>query len=157
MRARKYRFCAAEYSHLSEGANNMPKVRDRYLKIAPFVTALPVGNGGPTMINVCTAKGEVLDAFKPGGETEWSGMNADQLAKTRQSTTGCFPTAAFYQKSLGTQQGTGPTVTRFAENSKYFRLTSLITIGGAEFSLYSLMYIDGTGVVRPIQRSFTPD
>ena len=36
MRARKYRFCAAEYSHLAEGANNMPKVHDRYLKIAQY-------------------------------------------------------------------------------------------------------------------------
>jgi general secretion pathway protein K len=132
--------------------------RDRYLKIAPFVTALPVGNG-PTQINVCTAKGEVLDAFLPGSQTEWSGMNADQLAKTRQSTTGCFPGTAVYTKNLGTQQGTKTAGGggKFGENSKYFRLTSFVTIGGAEFDLYSLMYIDGTGVVRPIQRSFTAD
>lgn len=132
--------------------------RDRYLKLAPFVTALPIGNG-PTQINVCTAKGEVLDAFLPGSQTEWSGMNADQLAKTRQSTTGCFPDPNVFTKNLGTQQGTKTAGGggKFGANSKYFRLTSFVTIGGAEFDLYSLMFIDGQGAVRPIQRSFTPD
>jgi len=126
--------------------------RDRYLKIAPFVTALPQG----TPINVCTAKGEVLDAFMPGGQTEYSGSNADQLAKTRQSTTGCFPALNVFMGILGTKQGTGRTTTKFQQNSHYFRLTSFITIGGAEFDLYSLMFVDQNGV-RPIQRSFTPD
>ena len=46
---------------------------------------------------------------------------------------------------------------QFGQNSSYFRLTSFITIGGAEFDLYSLMYVDSQGNVRPIQRSFTPD
>ena len=131
--------------------------RDRYLKIAPFVTALPQG----TQMNVCTAKGEVLDAFLQGSQTEWSGTNADQLAKTRQNTTGCFPDPTVFMKNLGTQQGTktaaGGGGGKFGQNSKYFRLTSFITIGGAEFDLYSLMYVDGTGAVRPLQRSFTPD
>jgi hypothetical protein len=45
----------------------------------------------------------------------------------------------------------------FGTTSQYFRLTSFITIGSAEFNLYSLLYQDGTGAVRPIQRSFTPD
>jgi general secretion pathway protein K len=129
--------------------------RDRYLKIAPFVTALPNG----TKINVCTAKGEVLDAFLPGGQTEYSGQNADQLGKTRQATTGCFPQLNTFLGILGTQQGTKAASggSRFVQNSSYFRLTSFITIGAAEFNLYSLMFLDSTGSVRPIQRSFTPD
>lgn len=40
VRARKYRFCAAEYSQLAEGENDMPKVRDRYLKIAQYYREL---------------------------------------------------------------------------------------------------------------------
>jgi general secretion pathway protein K len=132
--------------------------RDRYLRIAPFVTALPVGNG-PTQINLCTAKPEVLDAILPGGQTEYSGQNADQLAKTRQATTGCFPDPATFQRILGTQQGTKAASGggKLGQNSHYFGLKSFITIGGAEFNLYSLMYVDGTGSVRPIQRSFTPE
>jgi len=40
VRARKYRFCVAEYSQLAEGANVMPAVRDRYLKIAQYYREL---------------------------------------------------------------------------------------------------------------------
>jgi len=46
---------------------------------------------------------------------------------------------------------------KLGQTSAYFRLTSFVTIGGAEFNLYSLLYRDATGAVRPIQRSFTPD
>jgi len=48
---------------------------------------------------------------------------------------------------------------KIAQVSSYFRLTSFITIGSAEFNLYSLLYQDpnGGGTVRPILRSFTPD
>jgi general secretion pathway protein K len=129
--------------------------RDRYLRIAPFVTALPNG----TKINVCTAKAEVLDAYLPGGQTEYSGQNADQLAKTRQATTGCFPALNTFLGTLGTQAGTKAASggSKFVQNSGYFRLTSFITVGSAEFDLYSLMYLDSSGAVRPIQRSFTPD
>jgi type II secretory pathway component PulK len=130
--------------------------RDRYLAIAPYVTALPNGY----KINVCTAKDKVLDAFLPAGQTEYSASaNADQLVKTRQATTGCFPALRTYLQSLGTKAGTGAASggSQFQENSSFFRLTSFITIGGAEFNLYSLMYLDSTGSVRPLQRSFTPD
>jgi len=53
--------------------------------------------------------------------------------------------------------GTSQAVNKFGQNSVYFRLTSFITIGSAQFSLYSLLYRDATGAVRPIQRSFAPD
>ena len=139
--------------------------RDRYLALAPYIAALPQG----TMINVCTAKDKVLDAFLPQGQTEFS-ATVGQLGKNRTATSGCFPTLSNYQAAFGpppanTAPG-GPTsganarqtaTTYFGQNSAYFRLTSFITIGSAEFNLYSLMYRDGTGVVRPIQRSFTPD
>jgi hypothetical protein len=45
MRARKYRFCAAEYSQLAEGANVMPDVRNRYLKIAQYYRELADAEG----------------------------------------------------------------------------------------------------------------
>jgi hypothetical protein len=49
VRARKYRFCVAEYSQLAEGENIMPAVRDRYLKIAQYYRELAeaeeVGSG----------------------------------------------------------------------------------------------------------------
>jgi len=143
---------------------------DRYQKLAPYVTALPHG----TKINVCTAPGPVLDAFIGAGHSEF-GANPQQLTQNRGNTTGCFPTLANYQALLGNKPGTvspnvvpnvvpngGPNAGQnvaqyFGQSSNYFRLTSFITIGSTEFNLYSLLYQDTNGMVRPIQRSFTPD
>jgi general secretion pathway protein K len=137
--------------------------RERYLALAPYIAALPVGNS--PKINLCTAKDKVLDAFLPAGQTEFS-ATAGQLDKNRTaaSTGGCFPTLNQYQAALGSPKpsGTSPTnagspASKFGQTSQYFRLTSFITIGSTQFSLYSLLYRDTTGAVRPIQRSFTPD
>jgi general secretion pathway protein K len=141
--------------------------RDRYLALAPYIAALPQG----FKINVCTAKDKVLDAFLPAGQTEFS-ATAGQLDKNRMAATtgGCFPTLANYQAALGGPKPTGATgtggnaqpkagspISKFGQSSQFFRLSSFITIGSAEFNLYSLLYRDTTGAVRPIQRSFTPD
>jgi general secretion pathway protein K len=144
--------------------------RERYLALAPYIAALPVG-AGPTPLNVCTAKDKVLDAFLPPGQTEFS-ATAGQLDKNRVANTGgCFPTIDNFNAALGPKpaggtqgtqgtqgargnQGTQP---KFVTTSAYFRLSSFITIGSTQFSLYTLLYRDGTGAVRPIQRSFTPD
>jgi general secretion pathway protein K len=141
--------------------------RDRYLKLAPYVAALPYG----TTINVCSAPGPVLDAFLGPGHTEF-GANPEQLAQTRANTTGCFPTLANYQAAFdpkvwsgtagtgastitgigastgipggtsGTSGTSGSLSQKFSETSSYFRLASFITIGSAEFNLYSLLYMD---------------
>ena len=134
--------------------------RDRYLALAPYIAALPQS----TKINVCTARDKVLDAFLPAGQTEFS-ATAGQLGKNRAATTGgCFPTLANYQAALGPSKPTGTSpgnaaspATKLGQNSQYFRLASFITVGSAQFTLYSLLYRDTTGAVRPIQRSFTPD
>jgi general secretion pathway protein K len=126
--------------------------RDRYLALAPYVTALP--NGIP--INVCTAKDKVLDAFLAAGQTDFS-SSAGQLDKNRTTNSGCFPSLANYQAAFTNPKGWNAASRYFKENSKYFRLTSFITIGSAQFNLYSLLYQDATGAVRPIQRSFTAD
>ncbi|HEX4388061.1 MAG TPA: type II secretion system minor pseudopilin GspK [Steroidobacteraceae bacterium] len=147
--------------------------RDRYLKLAPYVTALPPTG---TVVNLCTASAEVLNAYLPEGKTEFAD---DELAKTRQNTSGCFPTIDVFQVQFTAQQwsgaGTTPTAqpsplanqqqpgtqgglrSKFGQTSHYFRLKSFITIGSTEFNQYSLLYQDATQMVRPIQRSFTPD
>ncbi len=58
--------------------------RDRYLKLAPFITALPPGSA----INLCSAPIELLNALGPPGTTNWTDPQA--LAKSRAD--GCFPT-----------------------------------------------------------------
>ena len=139
--------------------------RDRYLALAPYIAALPQN----TKINVCTAKDKVLDAFLPQGRTEFS-ASVGQLDKNRTTTSGCFPKFSDYQAAFGpppanTAPGGATSAanarqtaqTYFSQNSAYFRLTSFITMGSAQFNLYSLLYRDATGAVRPIQRSFSAD
>ena len=145
--------------------------RDRWLKLAQFVTALPP----TTTVNLCTASAEVLNAYLPEGKSEF---DDDNLSKTRANTTGCFPTVEVFAvqfdaktwsgtatppagaapAAAGQQPGTqGGLRSKFAQTSNYFRLKSFVTIGSTEFNLYSLLYQDATQMVRPIQRSFTPD
>jgi general secretion pathway protein K len=124
--------------------------RDRYLKIAPFVTALPWG----TKLNICTAPGVVLDAFLGHGDFS---TDPDGLAKNRAAASGCFPQLSDYQAAFSDQLSWRNAFNKLQMNSHYFRLTSFITIGSTEFNLYSLLLQDPTGSVRPILRSFTPD
>ncbi len=119
--------------------------RDRYNRLAPYIAALPPG----TPINVCTASGQLLDAIS--GKTEYSTDTAN-LATSRQQS-GCFPGLAVFETSLTAQQQS-QLVGRIGVNSSYFRLRTYITIGTARFSLYSLMYLDGGGQIRPILRTF---
>ncbi len=142
---------------------------ERFQKLEPFITALP--NGTP--LNVCTAPGAVLDAFIPGRQE--FGLDPEGLAKNRQAAGTCFPRLSDYQAAAQSggpaPQQTTPTTThtatgaptqgqngiQFAEHSNYFKLTSFVTIGTTEFNLYSLLYQDTTGQVRPLLRSYTPD
>jgi general secretion pathway protein K len=128
--------------------------RERYLKLAPYITALPPD----VVVNVCTASGAVLDAFMGSQQLSFSADGGQALEKNRETAGGCFPklqtdyASAFRDKATFTQvQG------ELKETSRYFRLTSHVTIGSAEFNLYSLLYQENTGNVRPIQRSFSPD
>jgi general secretion pathway protein K len=145
---------------------------DRYAKLAPYIVALPID----AKINICTASGFVLDAFTPG-RREYS-VDPTGLEKNRESATACFPTQAEYQQAIaqsappprtqppttsplpsGQQASTGGGASGggFGTTSSYFRLTSFVTIGTTEFNLYSLLYMDAQGSVRPLLRSYTPD
>jgi general secretion pathway protein K len=141
---------------------------DRYAKLAPYIVALPID----AKLNICTAPGLVLDAFTPG-RREYS-LDPDQLLKNRESAGACFPSLQEYQQAIaqsppqpstttGTTPSTSPNTggttsgSEFAQNSPYFRLTSFVTIGATEFNLYTLLYQDQTGNVRPLLRSYTPD
>ena len=126
--------------------------RDRYLKLAPYVSALPFG----TPVNVCTAPGLVLDAYLEHADFS---SDPDSLAKNRANASACFPTQTDYEAAFADPKRLAQVRPKIAQLSSYFRLTSFITIGSAEFNLYSLLYQDqsGGGAVRPILRSFTPD
>ncbi len=117
---------------------------ERYQRLAPYIAALPVG----TKVNVCTASGVVLDALNEG-IVQFS-IDQPGLAKAREQ--GCFPTLQDYQNGLsaGTRQ---LLQNRIAEKTEYFGLRALVTLGTTEFSLYSLMVRDQTGV-RVVMRTF---
>ena len=123
--------------------------RDRYNRLAPYISALPAG----TSINVCTASGLLLDAIS--GKTEYS-VDPASLANSRQEN-GCFPTKSVFENSLDQTQQKLLGSDRITAASSYYRLRTTITIGTARFNLYSLLYIGGggqTGQIRPILRTF---
>jgi general secretion pathway protein K len=121
--------------------------RDRYNRLAPYISALPPG----TSINVCTAPGVVLDGIS--GKVEYS-SNPQQLLAHRQAD-GCFPTLAVFQSSLTSKpQVNTSSATSLGQTTSYFRLRCLITIGTARFSLYSLLQRDGAGQIHVVLRTF---
>lgn len=127
--------------------------RDRYLKLAPYVTALP----RDATINVCTAKDVVLDSLVGAGNREYS-LDPERLAKSRQS--GCFPDLDAYRASFNNDTAKiNRMQQRVKQTTKYFRLTSVITIGSADFNVYSLLQRDDRAgaQVHVLMRSFSPD
>jgi general secretion pathway protein K len=118
--------------------------RARYDRIAPYITALPPGTG----VNVCTASGVLLDAM--ADKTEYS-TDPTALANERLDAKGCFPPMSVYQQSLSTGSDVSGLL---GTSTSYFRLRSFITIGTARFTLYSLLYRDNSGQLRPILRTF---
>jgi general secretion pathway protein K len=132
-------------------------------RLAPYIVALPIG----TRINVCSASPYVLDALT--GHVQFS-TDPDQFEKDREDAGTCFPTqqdvlTAAGNVQGGNTQGTNPSApgnpqqtlgSLIEQKSTWFRLTSYITLGSAQFAVYTLLYQDQMGV-RPVMRSFTPD
>jgi general secretion pathway protein K len=118
---------------------------DRYRKIAPYVTALPTAIA---TINICTASAPVLESLL--GNSSSSEYTPEVLAAGRK--TGCFPDAASFGNILGAQQTTLSKY--YGTKSQYFRLTTRVTLGTTEFTLYSLLYRGNGGKITPMLRSF---
>ncbi|HEY8507473.1 MAG TPA: type II secretion system minor pseudopilin GspK [Steroidobacteraceae bacterium] len=124
--------------------------RERYLKLAPYITALP----HTAKLNTCSARGHLLDAMIADNHEEYGG-DPEKLAKNREQ--GCFPTKTQYQASFDAQPDAWQKMEPYlAETSSYFRLTSIVSIGTSEFALYSLLLREQGGV-RPILRSFAAE
>jgi general secretion pathway protein K len=120
---------------------------DRYRKLEPFVTALPIG----TPINLCTASPELLDALV-AGRRQFT-MARDNTAETRKQR--CFPTKQDYESALSNEEKQELVQGKVIDQtSSYFRATIWVTIGTTQYTLYSLLYRSGNnGLVRPILRS----
>jgi len=119
---------------------------DRYRRLEPFVTALPIG----TPINLCTASPELLDALVEG-ERQFT-LGRDTMTDLRKER--CHPTVDEFKQGLNDEQR-NELNDLLDEKSRYFRATVWVTIGTTQFTLYSLLYrTDRTNLVRPILRSF---
>lgn len=119
---------------------------DRYRKIAPYVTALPFAN---SKINICTAPAYVIESLADNLSGEYSN-NPQVLVAGRK--TGCFPDQQTFNNILGKNAAT---VTPYvAMSSSYFRLTTRVTLGTTEFTVYSLLWRTPGGKVTPLLRTF---
>jgi len=125
--------------------------RQRFDRLAPYITALPPGVDSKP-INLCTAPGPVLDALS--GESAYS--NDPTSLRNNRLQNGCVPTTTVFNSSLTRLSADEKSkVTAFiGMKSHYFRLHTIITIGTARFTLYSLLQRDDTGQIRPILRTF---
>jgi general secretion pathway protein K len=120
---------------------------ERYRRLEPFVTALPVGS----TINLCTAPPQLLDALL--GAQSFS-LDPDNVLQTRKER--CFPEKQEFLRSFTGSPTERESLDRIVgERSSYFRASVWVTIGAARFTLYSLLHrTAGTNLVRPIQRSY---
>lgn len=118
---------------------------ERYAKLKPYVTALPVG----TKLNVCTAPGIVIDALVEN--VREFGLSPEDLAKRREN--GCFPTLTDLRGSFGDEEY-NKVKDSIDESSNFFGATVWVTIGTTDFTLYSLLVRGQGGLVRPQLRSF---
>jgi general secretion pathway protein K len=118
---------------------------DRYRKIAPYVTALPLATA---TINICTAPSVVLESLADNLNGEYS---PEVLANGRK--TGCFPDLNAFRNVVG-PKGLAAITGRFDSKSQFFRLTTRVTLGTTEFTLYSLLVRGNGGKITPLLRSF---
>jgi general secretion pathway protein K len=119
---------------------------DRYRLIAPYVTALPTAT---SKINICTAPAYVLESLADNLSGEYSN-SPEVLVNARKS--GCFPEPGAFATVLGRNAGTAQP--NYGTSSAYFRLTTRVTLGTTEFTLYSLLWRTPSGKVTPLLRTF---
>src|SRR5579863_5124678 len=117
---------------------------DRYRLIAPYVTALP---DATVPINICTASAPVLMSLS---EKLMGDYTPQVLAEGRK--TGCFPDKNAFMNIVG-PQFLAEINGRFGTSSNYFQLTTRVTLGTTEFTLYSLLK-RSNGKTTPLLRSF---
>jgi general secretion pathway protein K len=119
---------------------------ERYAKLAPLVTALPVG----TKLNVCTAL--------PSGARLPQGRRPRVLAQPGGSCEApdgaVLPDLADVEGWIADPAEWNEKKKSLTESSNWFRANVWVTIGTTQFTLYSLLARADQGPVRTILRSF---
>lgn len=139
----------------SELMSEVGMKQDDYLKLEPYIAALPIDS----KLNVCTATDTVLDSLKSNG-TDFSSEPVT-FTKNRTDAAGCFPGLNNLKTSLATDSDFKKLMQDhpdyLTETTSYFRANILVTIGTTELALYSVLNRTTTGAngkTRVIQRSF---
>jgi general secretion pathway protein K len=118
---------------------------ERFARLEPHVAALP----RDAAINLCTATPALLDAL--ANERQWVGAE-DALQRNRER--GCFPLRQDFRngfaeplafEQLAKAVGLG-------ERSRYFRLRSIVVVGTASYTLYSLLRYESAPPAEPTVR-----
>ncbi|MCC5861312.1 MAG: type II secretion system minor pseudopilin GspK [Gammaproteobacteria bacterium] len=112
---------------------------EAYAALRPFVAALPQG----TALNVNTAPAEVLASLDDGLGI----ASALQLIEQRGDQD--FPDYLTLFAPLVSEN----VLPRLGERSSHFRLTARAAIGSTQLTMYSLLFREANGVVRPLLRS----
>jgi general secretion pathway protein K len=118
---------------------------ERYRRLAPYVTALPRG----AKLNVCTASAVLIDTLVTG----FKEFSADPTALLKNRQKGCFPTVADLSAVFSGEDWQNAQ-SRVEQRSVWFRLTTRVTIGATEVTLYSLLERNGIGGSRAALRTF---
>jgi general secretion pathway protein K len=126
--------------------------RAAFDRLAPYIVALPVATQAGLQINVCTASPQLLDAL-----TNVVQFSQDPQFEKQREEKPCFPTQDEFLSGVGDPKLRQQLQNLTEQKSSWFRLTTFVNVGATEFAVYSLLYQDATGKVRPIMRSFTPD
>ena len=114
-----------------------------YARLRPHIAALPVG----TRVNVCTATARVLAALVEGG----TGFgDAEALQGNRRDH--CFPRLDDLRASIDDAEFAALQAS-MSENTNWFRITTVVSIGTSQLTLYSLIERNAAGGVRTIVRS----
>jgi general secretion pathway protein K len=126
--------------------------RAAFDRLAPYIVALPLATQAGVEINVCTASPYLLDAL-----TNVVQFSHDPQFEKERAESPCFPTQPEFLSGVGDPKLRQQLQNLTEQKSSWFRLTTFVNVGATEFAVYSLLYQDPTGRVRPIMRSFTPD
>lgn len=114
--------------------------QEDYRKLAPYVTALPIG----TKLNVNTASDYVLASLSNDIDLP----AADFLIQEQRGASGFVNVIATFERLVEPDL-----LSRIDRVSQHFLLAATVSIGTTQITMYSLLQRDDSGIVRSVFRS----
>ena len=114
--------------------------QEDYRKLAPYVTALPIG----TKLNVNTASDYVLASLSNDIDLPAAGF----LIQEQRGASGFVNVIATFERLVEPDL-----LSRIDRVSQHFLLAATVSIGTTQITMYSLLQRDDSGIVRSVFRS----